>query len=101
MALDHQRPGALEKRGRELAGRRRAHPCEERAQERLRVAVVPQSRELRASYASTTGFPRATRRQGGSITVSERMRSGRSAAAKSAITPPYEWPTRCVPGSTN
>src|SRR5438874_2168455 len=47
------------------------------------------------------GRPRAIPKAGGSITVSERTSSGRREAASSEITPPYEWPTMCVSGSSN
>ena len=48
MALHHQRPGALDERGRELSGRNRgADPFEERAQERRRVAgLLPEEGAL-------------------------------------------------------
>ena len=45
--------------------------------------------------------PSGVANAGGSITVSERRVSGRRAAAIRLTTPPYEWPTRCVPGSRN
>ena len=48
--------------------------------------------------AATSGTSRATRVAGGSITVSE-PRSVARAAASSATTPPYEWPTRWSPSA--
>ena len=60
-----------------------------------------QCSSIRAMNSSAAGMPRAIPNAGGSITVSERSSSGRRAAASSEITPPYEWPTRCVPGSRN
>ena len=42
----------------------------------------------RSTRSSTTGLPRATPNVGGSLTASERTRSGYAAATSSAITPP-------------
>ncbi len=64
-----------------------------------RVPCVSKAVVTRAMAASTAGFPRARPRAGGSITHSDRTRSGTSPAASRAMTPPYEWPATCVPGS--
>ena len=55
----------------------------------------------RSTKASAAGSPAAIPKAGGSTTVTERSRSAHRAAANSETTAPYEWPTRCVAGSTN
>ena len=91
-ALDDQRARALQ----ELVGQRRgghvvgADVLEEAAQERLRVVGRPVTPPLDPLPREGVRVRVAGRdlRAGGSITVSERTRSGTAAAASSEMTPP-------------